>query len=43
MISLSTEHLKGFVTADELERIFPSVREAHDKLHKAKGLGAEFT
>src|SRR5208282_640687 len=43
MIRLNTDYLKGFVSANELGNIFPSVRQAHEKLHKAQGLGAEFT
>ena len=43
MISLNTDYLKGFVSADELVNIFPSVRLAHDNLHNGKGSGAEFT
>ena len=43
MISLNTDYLKGFVSADDLEGILPSVRLAHDNLHKAQGPGAEFT
>ena len=43
MISLNTDYLKGFVSANELEGIFPAVRLAHDNLHNGKGLGAEFT
>src|ERR1700690_2458187 len=43
MISLNTDYLKGFVSADELRDIFPSVRLAHENLHKERGLGAEFT
>ena len=43
MISLNTDYLKGFVLSNELESIIPSVRIAHDHLHKADGLGAEFT
>src|ERR1700690_228978 len=43
MIALGTEYLKGFVSAKELESIFPSVRLAHENLHNGKGLGSEFT
>ena len=43
MISLNTDYLKGFVSANELGSIFPSVLLAHEKLHQANGLGAEFT
>jgi glucose-6-phosphate isomerase len=43
MISFNTDYLKGFVSADDLGNIFPSVRLAHENLHKAQGLGAEFT
>jgi len=43
MITLNSEYLKGFVSADELKDIFPSVCLAHDHLHKAQGPGAEFT
>jgi glucose-6-phosphate isomerase len=43
MISLNADYLKGLVSADELEFLFPLVRLAHDKLHNGKGLGAEFT
>ena len=43
MITLNTDYLNGFVSANELEKIFPSVKLAHDNLHNGKGLGAEFT
>jgi len=43
MITLNTDYLKGFVSSQELENIFPSVKLAHENLHQAKGLGAEFT
>jgi glucose-6-phosphate isomerase len=43
MITLNTDYLKGFVSADEIKRIFPLVRLAHEKLHNREGLGAEFT
>jgi len=43
MISLNTDYLKGFVSANELDSIFPAVRHAHENLHNAKGPGAEFT
>ena len=43
MISLNTDYLKNFVSAKELENIFPSVRLAHENLHNGKGEGAEFT
>lgn len=43
MISLNTEYLNGFVSAKELAASFPSVRLAHENLHKAIGPGAEFT
>ena len=39
MISLNTDYLKGFVSADELGDILPSVRLAHENLHKAQGPG----
>jgi glucose-6-phosphate isomerase len=39
MISLNTEYLKGFVSADEIGRILPSVRLAHENLHSGKGKG----
>jgi len=43
MITLNTDYLKGFVSASELQGIFPSVQRAHDNLHNHKGPGAEFT
>ena len=43
MISLNTDYLKGVVSASDLNAIFPSVRLAHDNLHNAQGLGAEYT
>src|SRR5260370_33299666 len=43
MISLNTDYLKGFVSPEDLQGIFPSVRLAHENLHKAQGLGSEFT
>jgi glucose-6-phosphate isomerase len=43
MISLNSDLLKGFVSNDELNAIFPAVKTAHDQLHKATGKGAEFT
>ena len=43
MISLNTEHLKGVVEQDDLEKIWPKVRQAHDNLQGRKGKGAEFT
>jgi glucose-6-phosphate isomerase len=43
MISLSTDYLKGFVSANELTAILPSVKAAHDNLHKAQGAGSEYT
>jgi glucose-6-phosphate isomerase len=43
MINFNTDYLKGFVSAGELDDIFPSVRLAHDNLHEGKGLGREFT
>jgi len=43
MISLNTDYLKNSVSTDELGRIFPLVRLAHDNLHGRKGAGAEFT
>ncbi len=43
MISLNTDYLNGFVSANELGNILSSVRLAHENLHHSKGLGAEFT
>jgi len=43
MISLNTDHLKGFVSDRDLGDILPAVRKAHDDLHGRKGKGAEFT
>jgi len=43
MITLTTDYLKGFTSAHELEAIFPAVRVAHEKLYSGKGLGAEYT
>ena len=43
MITLNTDYLNGFVSADELNRTLPFVRLAHENLHHAKGAGAEFT
>lgn len=43
MSTLNTDYLKGFVSANELGNIFPSVKLAHENLHQAKGPGAEFT
>jgi glucose-6-phosphate isomerase len=43
MITLNTEYLKNFVSADELKAIFPSVRNAHENLQNRKGQGFEFT
>ncbi len=43
MISLNTDYLKGFVSDNELGGFLPSVRLAHENLHKGKGIGAEFT
>ena len=43
MITLNKDYLQGFVSTDELERILPSVRLAHENLHKGKGAGSEFT
>ena len=43
MISLNTDLLKGFVSADDLKAISPSVLRAHDLLHQRKGAGSEFT
>jgi len=43
MITLNTDYLKGAASAEELVKIFPLVRQAHESLHSGKGLGAEFT
>jgi len=43
MITVNTDYLKGFVSADELNAILPSVRHAHYNLHNHKGPGCEFT
>ena len=43
MISLNTDYLKGFVSAEDFNVILPSVRHAHENLHNHKGPGAEFT
>ncbi len=43
MITLNTDYLKGFVSAHELGNMLPSVRIAHENLHKGQGAGAEFT
>ena len=43
MISLNTDYLKGFVSAEDFNVILPSVRHAHENLHNHKGLGAEYT
>jgi len=43
MITLNTDYLKNFVSADELKAILPSVLKAHDNLQNRKGQGAEFT
>jgi uncharacterized protein Usg len=40
---LNTDYLKGFVSANELNAIFPSVRLAHENLHNAQGSWREFT
>ena len=43
MISLNTDHLKGFVSDEDIKNIFPAVKKAHEELHTACGQGAEFT
>ena len=43
MISLNTDYLKNFVSADELSKILPALRQAHENLHQGKGAGSEFT
>jgi glucose-6-phosphate isomerase len=43
MISLNTDHLKGFVTDEDLKNIVPALKKAHEDLHGHKGKGAEFT
>jgi glucose-6-phosphate isomerase len=43
MISLNTDHLKGYVSADELKAILPSLQQAHENLTQHKGAGKEFT
>ncbi|MDE2222160.1 MAG: glucose-6-phosphate isomerase [Candidatus Omnitrophica bacterium] len=43
MLALNTDHLKSFVSTDELDKAFPSVHRAHDFLLQHNGPGAEFT
>ncbi len=44
MITLrNIDFLKGFVSADELKAILPSVVQAHEHLHQHKGAGSGFT
>ncbi len=43
MISLNMEHLKGFVSDDEIKDIFPAVKQAHEDLNTRKGKGSEYT
>lgn len=43
MISLNTDYLKNFVSDEELTRIAPEVKRAHEDLSAGRGRGAEFT
>ena len=41
-ITLSTDRLKGFVDAKDLQSIVPNVKKAHEGLHNKSGKGNEF-
>ncbi len=43
MITLNTDHLRGFVSSEDIKNIFPAVKSAHEDLHFHKGKGDEFT
>jgi glucose-6-phosphate isomerase len=43
MITLETGYLKTFVQGDDLAKIYPRVKQAHDDLHGRRGKGSEFT
>ncbi|MDP8211696.1 MAG: glucose-6-phosphate isomerase [Candidatus Zapsychrus exili] len=42
-ITLDREHLKGFISAKDMEGMIPSIKKAHDTLENKTGAGSEYT
>lgn len=41
-ITLNTDHLKGFITANDLQSISANIKKAHDGLHNKTGKGNDY-
>ncbi|MCA9405924.1 MAG: glucose-6-phosphate isomerase [Candidatus Omnitrophica bacterium] len=41
-ITLNTDHLKGFISDDEVKSILPAIKKAHEDLENKTGQGSDF-